>query len=300
MNHISNSSEVNPIAILAALGITDSTHVSPVQGGQDTSLWRVDCPQASYALRVFRVGQDDTFQRELAAMQIATQHPRLPIPKIITTTSWQQRPVLLLSWCRGSPLANVLRQRPSQFWQIANAFGQMQAQIHHVPADVLLSQPAGDWIAWVGDGEVALQALLRRVASPSFALLHLDYHPLNVLSDGVQITAVLDWANARCGDPRADAARTYTILTQEPWMPGRQPPHIGLMRHLLAWRWRRGYESVAGSLGEMAPFYAWAGAVMTREVRTRVADARSWWQPHHVAKLQSWTNDWMARAGVTD
>ena len=43
-------------------------------------------------------------------------------------------------------------------------------------------------------------------------LLHLDYHPLNVLGEAGAISGVLDWTNADGGDPRADVARTGAIL----------------------------------------------------------------------------------------
>jgi aminoglycoside phosphotransferase (APT) family kinase protein len=124
----------------------------------------------------------------------------------------------------------------------------MQARIHAVRAPALGSASDADWIAWAGPDEPGLQAILRRTASKNCTLLHLDYHPLNVLTDGTQITAVLDWANARSGDARADVARTYTILAVQPLGPGRQPLALGALRHLLARSWRRGYEEVAGPL----------------------------------------------------
>ena len=139
-------------------------------------------------------------------------------------------------------------QQPWRVWALGRAFGRMQARIHAVRAPALGSASDADWIAWAGPDEPGLQAILRRTASKNCTLLHLDYHPLNVLTDGTQITAVLDWANARSGDARADVARTYTILAVQPLGPGRQPLALGALRHLLARSWRRGYEEVAGPL----------------------------------------------------
>src|SRR5438046_2076220 len=76
-------------------------------------------------------------------------------------------------------------------------------------------------------------------------LLHLDFHPLNVLVSGKQVSAVLDWANARAGDPRADVARSYSILVVA---PPRQSRAVELLRRLLAAAYRRGYEREAGPL----------------------------------------------------
>jgi aminoglycoside phosphotransferase (APT) family kinase protein len=138
--------------------------------------------------------------------------------------------------------------------------------------------------------------MLERVASPAAALLHLDYHPLNVLTDGTRITAILDWANARAGDPRADVARTYSILMVAPNGPGRQPLALAIGRRLLAWSWRHGYEQVAGRLSSMAPFYAWAGSVMIRDLAPRIANPHSWWQPRHLEQIQHWARAWQQRA----
>jgi aminoglycoside phosphotransferase (APT) family kinase protein len=48
-------------------------------------------------------------------------------------------------------------------------------------------------------------------------LLHLDLHPFNLLvdEDGT-VTGVIDWANARAGDPVLDRARTWSILALDP------------------------------------------------------------------------------------
>jgi len=288
---------LDPAAILIALGVNNATTITPVSGGSDTALWRVECGQTTYALRVFRQNQGDTYQRELAAMTLAHE-AHLPIPTVHATTLWQERPALLLSWSPGNPLGPLLQQQPWCVWRLGRAFGRMQARIHAVPAPTLGAQPTADWITWAGSDEAKLQAMLRRIASKEAALLHLDYHPLNVLTDGTAITAILDWANARGGDPRADVARTYTILMVEPYMPGRQPLLLGMMRRIFTWSWQRGYAETAGPLRQMAPFYAWAGAVMLRDLAPRVANPTSWWQPHHLAQIQVWAAHWKGHAGI--
>ncbi len=55
------------------------------------------------------------------------------------------------------------------------------------------------------------------------SLVHMDYHPLNVMVDGVRVTGVLDWMNADVGDRHLDAAMTAMILSssameQPRWM----------------------------------------------------------------------------------
>ena len=44
-------------------------------------------------------------------------------------------------------------------------------------------------------------------------LLHLDLHPLNVLLSTTRGPVVIDWPNARRGDPMADVALTFALLS---------------------------------------------------------------------------------------
>src|SRR5215212_7115084 len=100
----------------------------------------------------------------------------------------------------------------------------MQAAIHAIAPTPVPELRPGDWIAWAGADAPALQARLREVAADTAQLLHLDYHPLNVMTDGHRMTTVLDWANAQVGDPRADVARSFSILAIEPSWP--RLPHL--------------------------------------------------------------------------
>jgi aminoglycoside phosphotransferase (APT) family kinase protein len=50
-----------------------------------------------------------------------------------------------------------------------------------------------------------------RVAPPS--IVHMDYHPQNVLVRGMRVTGVIDWVNTDIGDRHLDAAMTAAILS---------------------------------------------------------------------------------------
>jgi aminoglycoside phosphotransferase (APT) family kinase protein len=50
-----------------------------------------------------------------------------------------------------------------------------------------------------------------RAAPP--ALVHMDYHPLNVMVERVRVTGVIDWVNTDVGDRHLDAAMTAVILS---------------------------------------------------------------------------------------
>lgn len=289
--------DLDPAAILQQLGITTVTAMAPVHGGEDTVIWRVEHGGATHALRVFRPEQANVVQREIAALAAAGA-AGLPVPSVDATGAWRERPVVLLSWCAGQPLLEMLRKRPWQVARLGRLFGQMQARIHQVAAPPALAQQDTAWIAWAGPEEPALQQQLAARATGACALLHLDYHPLNVMTDGAQITGVLDWPNRLAGDPRADVARTQTILTLSPVAAGQRSLPIMAFRRLLVLAWQRGYTQTAGPLHDMAPFYAWAGAVMLRDLAPRAAHPDHWLQPRDLEPARAWTARWKRRAGI--
>jgi aminoglycoside phosphotransferase (APT) family kinase protein len=169
-------------------------------------------------------------------------------------------------------------------------FGRMQAAMHTVPASAVLQQQPEAWIAWKCEGQPAVQAGLRHLQLDRTALLHLDYHILNVLTDGKQITGIVDWTNAHAGDPRADAARTVFILRVDPSVRKPLLQWLGLRIFTLAWR--MGYQRAGGHLNDMALFYAWAGTVLQRDLAHRYQHV-----PQELAPARHWTNKWKAQAG---
>jgi len=291
------AAELDPLAILGALGVADVTAVEPVAGGWDTALWRVERAGGVYALRVFRAEQAETCRREVLAMRAAAAGG-IPVPALHAEGTWHDRPALLLSWCRGRPLLQELRARPWRAWTQAVALGRMHARIHAVPPPPALRRWTSCWDEWLGPDDEPLQAPLRTLAQRSDALLHLDYHPLNVMSDGVRVTGVLDWANAAAGDPRLDLARTVTLLRLAPAPPDAPPLLTAALRRVLELGWRRGYRQLARPVGDMATFYAAAGTMMVRDLTPKIGRPGVWLEPHHLDRVRRWAAAWKRRAGV--
>jgi aminoglycoside phosphotransferase (APT) family kinase protein len=290
-------SNLDPALVLVSLGIADATAITAVRGGYDTAIWRVERPGGADALRVFRPTQADGFRRELLAMQVA-RSGGIPVPEVRATGVWRERPVMLLSWLPGRSLAQELLAHPRRLWTLGVQFGRMQADIHAVPATVAVPLAGADWIELAGPEESALQERLRGLPPRAAALLHLDYHPLNVLTDGRRITAVLDWTNARFGDPRADVARTNAILSQTP-MPVRRGARLerGAL-WLLALAWRHGYRQIAGAPGDLSLFDAWAGAMLIRDLWPRAGRPDRGFRPQHFEPTVRWVARNKRKAGI--
>jgi aminoglycoside phosphotransferase (APT) family kinase protein len=286
----------DPRSLLAALGRRPAARAVPIRGGWDTTIWRVELDGAAYALRLFRAEQRAAAAYEALAMRTAAA-AGLPAPRIEAEGTWQDRPVVLLGWCPGRTLADEAAAHPWRVWRLGLAFGATQARIHRIPVSEPLRAGSRPWIEWVGPEQTALHELLRAIAGPD-RLLHLDYHPLNVLTDGRGVTGVIDWVNARVGDPRADLARTIAIIRLAPPPPGLHGPAVAALRRLLELAWRRGYAAIAGQPRAMAPFHAWAGAVMLRDLGPKLGRPGVPLAEADLHRIRTWTDRWRLRAGL--
>jgi aminoglycoside phosphotransferase (APT) family kinase protein len=291
--------DVDPNAVLDALAWRAAGPITPVTGGHDTAIWRfVTDDGAAHALRLFRAEQVWAARSEEEGMRLATAG-RIPVPRLEASGLWQGRPVMVLAWAPGLPMNKVLERRPWTVWRLGVALGRMQARIHTIGASSQLQQGAPhSWLGRAGPEEAALLERLTAQSIRTDTLIHLDYHPLNVLADARRITAVIDWTNAAAGDPRADVARTITILHVGPLPPDPLMPVINVMRRLLYLGWRRGYEQVAGPLGDIAPFLAWAGVVLARDLEPRIGRADLGLRRQDVDLVWQWVARWKQRAGI--
>jgi len=102
---------------------------------------------------------------------------------------------------------------------------------------------APDWLPSFGEGD---------------RLLHLDLHPLNVIMSPTRGPVVIDWPNATRGEPMADVALTYVLLTC-PRIPVPRPLEVALnairtplVRRYFARRYRgRAFDEYVALMAEL-------------------------------------------------
>ena len=291
--------QLDPRAILAALGVAEGVGaVAPVSGGMDTAIWRVERAGRASALRVFRPEQAAVAHREATIM--AASIPGVPIPAVRATGAWRDRPALLIDWCAGRHLLAALRAAPRDLFALARLFGETQARLHAATPPAALVAEGRAWSDWAGGTDTALLARLRAAEARPASILHFDYHPLNLMVEGRRATGLIDWANVQVGDRRADLARTVTILRLAPKGQGTVAVALRLATRLLELGWRRGYRAVAGPIGGMAPFYAWAGTVLVNDLAQKIGRPGVALRAAELDPARRWTAHWRRRAGVPD
>ncbi len=290
---------LDPREVLTALGVDHVNEVAPFSGGWGTALWKVRLDDRSYALRVFGPGAFRARDREAWLMRLAAA-AGIPVPEVHAAGAWTDRPALLVSWCAGRTLVDELRENPARARELGVALGRVQARIHQIRVPLLPGEKPDAWMDWAGTTEPTLRARLRAMSRDDDRLLHLDYHPLNVLVDDRGVSGVIDWTNARAGDPRADVARTDTILRILP-LPREMAAVLDpRTRARLARAYRDGYREVAGPFVDLAPFLAWAGAALVDDLAPRVGQPGFWLTNAHLAQIARLTGRWRRRIGIGD
>lgn len=294
--------ELDPHAVLKSLGMAGVTRLKRVPFGVETDLWRVESGGNVYALRVFRPGEGAKGARERAALTAAAEG--VPVPKVVAQGRWGERLALLLSWLPGRMA--VLELTVDTPWErvqsVSEALGRTLAAVHRIPAPSVLRRAPHAWIGLAGPDERHLQAQLLGLPLRTDALLHLDYHPLNVMVGGERVTGVLDWSGVTAGDSRADFAKVVTLFTlapvsPRPGAPAKTPAEARLREHIIA-AFEKGYREMGELEGDLSPFYAWAGAAVLHNVRAKIGRPGEAVEEHHLEPVRRWTEAWKRRAGL--
>lgn len=292
--------KVDPRQALAALGFEDTSEPQRVMGGWDTLLWRFRTPDGGeHALRLYILpGAQETRRRERLALDVCAA-AGLPAPRPEAAGEYQGMPVMVQTWCPGTPMLSLLEKRPWQVWKLGRLFGQAQARMHAIPPPPeFVATAPDDWLVRVASGYDDVVEHARSLRPSTGSLIHLDYHPLNLIVDRGRITGVIDWAYSAAGDPRADLALTVAVLMAAPPPPGPMRPLINLMRDLVIRAWRAGYRAEAGVFPDYRPFLAWAGAMMLGEMEALVGQSHVWGTEKDVATFRRLVGVWARQAGV--
>jgi aminoglycoside phosphotransferase (APT) family kinase protein len=291
---------LDPLEALPALGFPDVSDICRVKGGWETLLWRFKTPDGGeHSLRVYHLPRVRGIAwRERVALE-ACAAADLPAPRVQAVGEVMDVPAMVLSWCPGVPILSYVEKKPWLLWRLGRIFGRAQAQLHAVsPPEEFISTAPDDWISRVDDKYADLADHARSLNLSASSLIHFDYHPLNVISDGDSVTGVIDWSGAAAGDPRADLARTEITIQAAPLPPGPLRPLLSLGRGIILRSWRSGYQQTAGPMPEYRPLRAWAGATLVTEIESIIDNPNVWGTERDLINFRRLIDLWARDAGV--
>src|SRR5690606_20013055 len=177
---------------LVESGFLQATTPEPMQRGLGSAgLWSFApaAGQPPLVVRVFEAAQ--VAEREHAAM-VAAGSGGVPVPEFVMRGVFRGQAVHVLTFIPGAQVADVLKVDPGSAFALGVAMGQALAGLNAVPApSALRDRP---WLAAGGPSLEPLRSHLAEVPDQD-RLLHLDYHPANVLAQHGRITGVVDWEN---------------------------------------------------------------------------------------------------------
>jgi aminoglycoside phosphotransferase (APT) family kinase protein len=291
---------IDPRAALAALGYPETTEPVPVLGGWDTLMWRFKTADGgAHSLRVHYLPDREEFARRERIAMGACAAAGLPAPRVEASDHFEGLPAMVLSWCPGRPILSFIEKRPWTLLRMSRLLGRAQARLHAVPPPPeFVAGAPDDWLSRVGDQYADLVAHARTLGLATTSLIHMDFHPLNVVSDGKAVTGVLDWARSGAGDPRADLARTEIIILAAPVPPGPLKPILNLSRSLLLRSWRAGYRDLAGPLPHYRQLRAWAGATLLAEMEMVIDKPEVWGTQEDIERFRALVDAWAREYGI--
>lgn len=154
--------------VFAALSGLDVLEVRRLSGGSSFPSWRVTTAASAYAARLYTAAPPAYGQAQL--LGYLAQHG-FPVPEVALVGTHEAQHLLVLGWVGGVTVAEALRAQPDRAGQLGWTFGETHARLHAVPVTL------------------ELRAALQVVSAPGLSigtpvLVHLDYHLLNVMTDG--------------------------------------------------------------------------------------------------------------------
>lgn len=209
-------------------------------GGLDTYVYGIrlagQLPRAWTEPLVLRVyphpEQAEKAKREAAVQQFAADRG-IPAPRpLLVEPLWQPYglPFMLMERATGSPLIERFKN-PLAIRGAIRSMVLLQVRLHRVPVDRcplpyesplvdrLLDEPRTRVECFRPPGSPErlhwLQENASSVRDEEPALLHNDFHPLNLLANGERLT-LLDWSDAAIGDRHCDVARTLAVFRLAP------------------------------------------------------------------------------------
>jgi Ser/Thr protein kinase RdoA (MazF antagonist) len=158
--------------------------------------------------------------------------------------------------------------------------GELQRRLHDVVAPSSVPAVVGDRGHPFGAGATVAGLPDGR------ALLHLDWHPLNLLVDAHgEIRGIVDWDNARRGHAVLDVARTHAILTLDPGV-ATLPAEFRASLPAFLDAWAAGYGLRLDAIP--AACRLWAARVMLADLEPRHASTPAALEPIRRA-IERWS-----------
>ena len=140
----------------------------------------------------------------------------IPAPRVFGVETFCDRTALLMEQIRGDTLLDIMTASPEKTEACTDKIVELQVAMHKVettefrPIKLVLF---GTILSSPGLTPDEKDRLVKQMAPlpDRYSICHGDFHHGNILVEN-GVYRIIDWAEVACGDPAADAARTYMDL----------------------------------------------------------------------------------------
>jgi aminoglycoside phosphotransferase (APT) family kinase protein len=275
------------LAYLGVPGLRFQQPPEPLEGGWETYTYGLRFRAQPVLPRPLRVplvlrvyASPEGFPRALHefAAQEWLHRRGFPVPRPLLLeggTGVFGGPFLLAERVGGRTILETLRRRPWRLWDLPGLMATLHARLHALPAegfpaaqtpflprrldelDALINTyrlhglwPGLDWLS-----------LHRPRPAGARHVLHLDWHPLNIMYGDDGALTALDWNEADVGDRHADVAKALMMVRclPAPVTHAHERLTLPLTRGVIARRYLRGYRRrLPLDRGRLVYYGAWA------------------------------------------
>jgi aminoglycoside phosphotransferase (APT) family kinase protein len=170
----------------------------------------------SCALKLYKSNDAKPAAFREAAIHAAAETLGLPVPKVWSVQKIGDRWGIVFDRVVQSSFAEKMSNNPDDITRYLECMVQLHLRIHTHEAIQLASlkvRLAANITATKLLDEPRKHHLLAGVADmpDGDRLCHGDFHPMNILGDPSQ-PVIIDWPDARRGDPAADVCRSYLLM----------------------------------------------------------------------------------------
>lgn len=166
-------------------------------------------------------------------MQKCLRQLGFPVPKpllIHTNCEPFGAPFLLMERIPGETLFHTMLARPWELPSLSARMAELHLCLHRLAPESLAAAAAGFLDRTLGELGQLIAAYDLRGLQPGLdwlarhrpqpgreaAIVHLDWHPLNLIRDNHNRLWALDWSESDMGDPHADVAMSLVLLRYAP------------------------------------------------------------------------------------
>ncbi len=154
-----------------------------------------------------------------ALNQARVEQTNLPVPQIISVTKIEEKWAIVSEYIRGVTLSRLMQEEPSKTDEFLELFIHLQIKMHNTKPPMLNDLfdklrrriEQSDLIATRRyDLRLKLESMPKQ-----YVICHGDFVPSNIIIKNDHSPYILDWSHATLGNPLADVANTYLILTYD-------------------------------------------------------------------------------------